>query len=677
MSSTTPARVYNGRYELVRHIARGGMAEVYQARDLLLDRPVALKVLFPELSVDRSFVERFRREAQAAANLTHQNIVSIYDWGEEDGTYFIVMEYVDGRPLSDILRREGRFTAERAAAIGTQVAAALGNAHRHGVVHRDIKPGNILLDPNGLVKVTDFGIARAGDTSENLTQTGAVMGTATYFSPEQAQGLDVDARTDLYSLGVVLFELVTGKPPFSGETPLAIAYKHVKEQIPPPSTLEPSVPAGLEAIILTAVEKNRSDRFPGADELRGDLLRFSRGQTPIALKRRQAIAAGALAPSARPATPPPPASDATQVMPVAPTVVAPVATTPVTPATPTPTATPVAELEDEHKARTGVWIGTSLALLVVLAILLFLLARTVGLVGSDTSSTAKPEVAIVDVAGKAQEEAKATLEALKFQVSFVDGADATKAAGIVIGQNPAGGTKADEGSVVTLTINRAEAGVDVPSVTNLKADEAKATLQAAGFTVETAEQRSDTVSEGFVLSQNPAARSQQPKGSTVTITVSTGKDLPAVPDVTGLTQAEAVNQLSEAGYTVKIVSETSNTVPSGSATRTDPVAGTKPKAGNTKVTLYVSSGTTSTTAGKVSVPNVKGQAVADAKQAIIDAGFVPSVVGSGSVVVGQNPAGGTMATKGSTVVLTTGAASTTTSTTTKATTTTSTTTLFP
>ena len=656
MSSTTPARIYNGRYELVRHIARGGMAEVYQARDLLLDRPVALKVLFPELSVDHSFVERFRREAQAAANLTHQNIVSIYDWGEEEGTYFIVMEYVDGRPLSDLLRREGRFTAERAAAIGAQVAAALGNAHRHGVVHRDIKPGNILLDPNGLAKVTDFGIARAGDTSENLTQTGAVMGTATYFSPEQAQGLDVDSRTDIYSLGVVLFELVTGKPPFSGDTPLAIAYKHVKEQIPAPSTIEPSVPAGLEAIILTAVEKNRNDRFPGADELRGDLLRFSRGQTPIALKRRAAIAAGALPASVRAAAPPQ-TPDATQVIPIAEELF-------IEPATPSVPVAPIADLHDEPKSRTGVLVGTSLGLLAVVLLLLFLLARTVGLVGSSGTTTPTiAKIAVIDVVGKTEDDAKAALLALKLVVVLRDGSDPTRAPGIVLDQDPKGDAQVAAASTVTLTVNRATNTKEVPSVTNLKSDEAKAQLIAAGFTVDVVEQRSDTVSSGFVIVQNPAARTELAKGSKVTLTVSTGKDLPSIPDVTGLTQSQAVNQLSDAGYTVKIVNEKSDTVPSGSATRTDPPAGTAPKAGNTKVTLFVSSGTTSTTAGKAAVPNVKGQDTATARQTIIDAGFVPSVVGSGPVIVGQNPAGGTLATRGSTVVLTTGTASTTTSTT--------------
>ena len=212
-------RVYSGRYEATHLVARGGMAQVYRAMDRQLDRPVALKVLFPELSVDRTFVERFRREAQAAANLSHPNIVPVFDWGEDDGAYFIVMEYIDGRPLSAVLRDPQPVPPTQIATIGAGVAAALAFAHRHGVVHRDVKPGNVLITPEGDVKVTDFGIARAVNTEESLTQTGAVMGTAAYFSPEQAEGKGVDSRSDIYSLGVVLYEMAVGRPPFTGDSP--------------------------------------------------------------------------------------------------------------------------------------------------------------------------------------------------------------------------------------------------------------------------------------------------------------------------------------------------------------------------------------------------------------------------------------------------------------------------
>ena len=283
MSDPGPT-VFNGRYELHRQLGRGGMAEVFLARDQLLDRPVAMKVLFPEFATDPAFVERFRREATAAANLNHPNIVGVYDWGEADGTYFIVMEYVDGRTLSDILRAEGPLHPDRVADVGADVAAALGFAHRNGVVHRDVKPGNVLVTAAGQVKVADFGIARAitANADENLTQVGTVMGTATYFSPEQARGDAVDPRSDIYSLGCVLYELLVGKPPFSGDTPVAIAYKHVQESPVPPRHLNVELPAAIEAIVLKCLAKNPVNRYPSAEDLRADLRRFREGSGVLA-----------------------------------------------------------------------------------------------------------------------------------------------------------------------------------------------------------------------------------------------------------------------------------------------------------------------------------------------------------------------------------------------------------
>src|SRR5580698_10037650 len=278
MEPVATQRIFSNRYELTHLIARGGMAQVYRAHDRLLDRPVALKVLFPELSVDRAFVERFRREAQAAANLSHPNIGPVFDWGEDSGTYFIVMEFVDGRPLSALLRATGAIDSVRAAEIGAPVAAALSYAHRHGVIHRDVKPGNVLITEDGQVKVTDFGIARAVNTEESLTQTGAVMGTAAYFSPEQAEGLGVDARSDIYSLGVVLYEMAVGRPPFTGDSPVAVASKHVRDQPVLPREANPTVPPALEAVIMKAMAKNPDDRYASAEELRADLLRFADGR---------------------------------------------------------------------------------------------------------------------------------------------------------------------------------------------------------------------------------------------------------------------------------------------------------------------------------------------------------------------------------------------------------------
>src|SRR4051794_8533843 len=277
--------VLNDRYEILQRIGRGGMADVLLARDLLLDRPVAIKVLFAEFATDPNFVERFRREAQSAAALNHPNIVSVYDWGKYGGTYFIAMEYVQGRTLADIIRANGRVSAVQAAEIASEVSAALAFAHRNGVVHRDIKPANILIGSSGQVKVADFGIARAMNSAadSNLTQVGLVMGTATYFSPEQAQGAQPDPRSDLYSLGIVMYEMVGGKPPFAGDNPVSIAYKQVHENPQPLNQLAPDVPRPFEAIVAKLLAKNPAMRYADGDSLRDDLRRFRNGEPVKAL----------------------------------------------------------------------------------------------------------------------------------------------------------------------------------------------------------------------------------------------------------------------------------------------------------------------------------------------------------------------------------------------------------
>jgi beta-lactam-binding protein with PASTA domain/predicted Ser/Thr protein kinase len=277
--------IINERYELIKRIGRGGMADVFMARDRLLDRNVAIKVLFAEFAVDPNFVERFRREAQAAANLNHPNIVNVFDWGKHGGTYFIAMEYVDGRTLADILRSNGQLTSKQAAEIASEVAAALGFAHAAGLVHRDIKPANILIGTNGSVKVADFGIARAmnAPTEANLTQAGAVMGTATYFSPEQAQGAQPDPRSDLYSLGIVMYEMIAGRPRFAGDNPVSIAYKQVHDYPTPLNKLVADVPRPFEAIVAKLLTKDPAVRYSTADSLREDLRRFRAGERPVAL----------------------------------------------------------------------------------------------------------------------------------------------------------------------------------------------------------------------------------------------------------------------------------------------------------------------------------------------------------------------------------------------------------
>ncbi len=278
MEPVNDPRIYSNRYQVTHLIARGGMALVYRAQDLLLNRPVALKILYPELSADPLFVERFRREAQAAANLSHPNIVPVFDWGEDDGTYFIVMELVDGTSLAETLRGSRRLTPTNSALIVAQVASALGYAHRNGVVHRDVKPGNILLTSDGQVKVTDFGIAQAVSSEDHLAEEGSVMGTATYFSPEQAEGVAVDGRSDVYSLGVVLYEMLAGRPPYVGDSPVEVSSQHVHGTIPVPTEFNNKIPRDLEAIVMESLAKSPARRYQSADEFRADLIRFTEGQ---------------------------------------------------------------------------------------------------------------------------------------------------------------------------------------------------------------------------------------------------------------------------------------------------------------------------------------------------------------------------------------------------------------
>ncbi|MFN2543048.1 MAG: Stk1 family PASTA domain-containing Ser/Thr kinase, partial [Actinomycetota bacterium] len=274
--------VLGGRYQLEETLGEGGMAKVYRGTDRVLGRTVAIKVLSPNYARDQNFVQRFRREAQAAARMNHPGVVSVYDTGSDDGTHYIVMEHVQGRTLAQILRAEGHLLPERAAEIAEAVAAALSFAHAQGIVHRDIKPANIMITPAGEVKVMDFGIARATASGDTLTQTATVLGTATYLSPEQAQGEPVDGRSDIYSLGVVLYEMLAGQPPFAGDSPVAVAYKHVREDPALPTRVNPSVPKGLEAVAMKALAKNPANRYQSAEEMRADLARVRHGEAPLA-----------------------------------------------------------------------------------------------------------------------------------------------------------------------------------------------------------------------------------------------------------------------------------------------------------------------------------------------------------------------------------------------------------
>lgn len=639
MSAPTPT-VFNGRYELHRQLARGGMAEVFLARDQLLDRPVAVKVLFPEYASDPSFVERFRREAQAAANLNHPNIVSIYDWGEESGTYFIVMEYVQGRSLAEILREEGPLHPDRAADIAIDVAGALGFAHRNGLVHRDIKPGNVLVAPNGQVKVADFGIATAMNAGDvNLTKTGLVMGTATYFSPEQAQGKPVDPRSDLYSLGVVLYEMLAGEPPFRGENPVAIAYKHVQEAPTPLRERGVQVAESLEAITLKLLAKNPAHRYPSAEDLRADLRRYRDGAHQLF---RPAAAVPAVARAGD--------LDVTRVD----AVPASTRTTTI------PTVTPDAYYPGgggrpprrNETVRTGVFAVLIVLVLIVLLAILILLFANGSKDGGGTSTVAVPVLI-----NKQQADAEAELRQLGLEPDVQVHDNEQFPAGTVYNQDPPGGSKVKPGTKVRLDVSRGNAVSPVPNVVGLNVDEAEQKLVGLGFTVTRVPDPTSTRPEGEVLKQDPPQATQLEAGKPVTLTFSSPEEK-VVPDVAGQTAAAATKTLTQAGWDVVEVPEPSPTVDVGKVTRTDPAANSKLKIGQ-QIKLYTSSGPE-----QVLVPPVVGLTSANAINVLSSAGFqvnprfqdVPANSPNVGVVMAQSPDGNTMAKKGSPVIITVGRA---------------------
>lgn len=636
--SDSEQTVFSGRYELHSLIARGGMANVHLARDQLLDRPVAIKVLFPEFATDPNFVERFRREAQAAANLTHPNIVAVYDWGQEEDQYFIVMEYVDGRSLAQILNAEGSLLPERAADIAIDVAAALGFAHRNGVVNRDVKPGNILISTTGQVKVTDFGIARVFDqgVEENLTQAGSVMGTATYFSPEQAQGKTVDPRSDVYSLGVVLYEMLCGGPPFTGDSPVAIAYKHVQEPPTPLREHKPDLDEALEAIVLKAMAKDVANRYPSAEDLRSDLRRYREGARVLGIGGAMA-AAGADATTAMPATGVAPAIDDTGYDEV------------------------VYEDEEDYvepERRSGVFIAVLVVLLLLLVGLLFALARSLGFGDDDKDAEM---VTVPDVVGMPLEEARTTLEAEDFEVitEFEKNEDFEK--DMVFGQDPAKGEKVEEGSKVKLQVSSGANTIPMPELIGSTEADARALLKSEGFTGEITVEKvfDDKAPEGEVTAQDPPPGNEVPADAPIKLTVSDGPDKRVVPDVSGKTAVEATTELVNAGFTVSERNEFSDSTDQGRVIGTDPKAGTE-LAKDAPVVIRISQGIE-----QVTVPNVVGKMAADARNELKTAGFDvgeeqralddPDSTDDGKVV-GQSPRGNSSAQRGSKITIVIGVA---------------------
>ena len=591
MEPVNDQRIYSNRYQVTHLIARGGMAMVYRAQDLLLNRFVALKILYPELSADPQFVERFRREAQAAANLSHPNIVPVFDWGEDNGTYFIVMELIDGQSLAALLSQSRTLTPARSAFVIAQVASALGYAHRSGVVHRDVKPGNILLTSDGQVKVTDFGIAQAVSTEDNLTQAGLVMGTATYFSPEQAEGAAVDGRSDVYSLGIVLYELLAGRPPFMGDSPVAVATMHVNSVVPPTRELNPSVPSDLEAITMHALEKRPDMRYQTADEMRADLIRFTEGQPVRAASRNGAFFG----------------DDATRA-------VAAVSGGERTQAVPLMVG-PRTDIRRRRDNRGAIWS--------VVAVIIILLVGALAYVGLKSSNSGAVS-SMPDFVGQTIANAQQTLNNDGLILGSTKLVSSSQPAGTVVGTDPKAGKKVSKGQAVSFNVSEGQSTtpVTVPDEvgqTLSNAESALATLSLA-YTVQFTAGSGTNQTPNTVLSQTPIGGSQSRTGKTVTLVVLNPSSTFPVPSLVGDTPSQAGATLGAASLTPNstTTSQCSNSVTSGDVVASNPAAGSPVKSGST-VTLILSSGVCN-----VVVPNVVGDTQANATSQLKTQGLTGS-----------------------------------------------------
>jgi serine/threonine protein kinase len=557
--------VMGERYRVEARIGAGGMAEVFRGIDPVLNRTVAIKVLLPQFARDAGFVARFRREAQAAARLSHPNIVGVFDTGSDGDTQYIVMEFIEGRTLAEFLATGRRLTTDQAIEIGQKIASALGVAHAQGIVHRDIKPANVMVTRDGTVKVMDFGIARM-QSLETAPQTSSVLGTPTYLSPEQAQGQAVDARSDLYSLGIVLYELLAGRPPFTGDSPVAIAYKQVNETPVPPSALNGEVPPALDAVVMKALSKNPANRYQTAAELSADLERAKRGQTVEA-------------------TPLLPAGDATQVI-------------------SRPQATQVLAPSEEPKGSSRkVWLGVLIGILVV-AILAgggYLLAQSLG---DDTPD----QIAMPKVTGSSFDDAKQALEAQGFAVDDPvtrETNDAPK--NIVLDQEPKANTMVDPGSHVTLTIAVPIPKVRVPNLIGLTVSEAIAKLGSDLILGDRDTAPSNQYPQpGTIVAQDPPAETKLEPGSPVNVTLSSGPSTITIQNYTCQTIGKASSALSKLGL-VPVNGGTAPPLPQCPNTNfiaaQDPPAGTPVQPGDT-VTLFTGStsspSTTSSPSGTAS-----------------------------------------------------------------------------
>ncbi|HEX4519795.1 MAG TPA: Stk1 family PASTA domain-containing Ser/Thr kinase [Gaiellaceae bacterium] len=650
--------LFDGRYRIVRKLGSGGMAEVYLAEDEELGRKVALKMLDERHARDEQFVERFKREARNAAGLSHPHIVRIYDRGQAEGTYYIAMEYLDGPTLKELLVRKGPTPPLTAIKFAREILSALAEAHKHDIVHRDIKPHNVIVSPDWNVKVTDFGIARSG--ASQMTEAGSIVGTAQYLSPEQARGKPVDQRSDLYSLGIVLYEMLTGRVPFTGDAAVEIAMKHLSAIPEPPSKLRPEVSHDLDAVVMRALAKDPADRYSSAEEMDADLARVARGAS-VSTRTEEAmtsVLAGSGVSTAmtsivpREALTPPPAP---------------------------PPYRPPSYYEDGGHRRSRWPMILGLFAIAVIAVGGYLIYERVN-TAIDTNKT----VAVTNVVQTPVKNAEFILHQQGLLTTTEETSSATVAKDLVISQNPNPGTRVAKQTTVNLTVSTGVPKTTVPTVVNLPASQAQAELTSKGLKSVTHDVPSGAVPSGNVTAASPPAGTTVLVGSQVVLNVSTGPKQAGVPSVVGDPYANAEGALKGAGFKVNRTDE-GNSAAAGTVVSQDPGGGTSAAAGST-VTLVVSTGPE-----LVSVPSVTQDDQTTATQLLQAAGFSVSVVQQDvtdptqdKLVLAQDPAANKKVQQNTTVTINVGHLVTapptdtsTTTTTTGTTTTTDTTTTTP
>jgi beta-lactam-binding protein with PASTA domain/predicted Ser/Thr protein kinase len=615
MTEVAGNTLVDGRYRILRRIGSGGMADVYCAEDSHLGRQVAIKVLHRRFAQDQEFVERFRREAKSAAGLNHPNVVGVFDRGEHEGTYYIAMEFLTGRTLKDIVTAEAPLPQERVIDIGTQILEAAGFAHRHGVIHRDFKPHNVIVDEHGHAKVTDFGIARAG--ASEMTETGSIMGTAQYLSPEQAQGHAVTATSDIYSIGVMLYEMLAGRLPFDGDSAVAVALKHLSEPPPPISQWRPDVHPALEAVVMAALAKDPAQRWQSAEDLAA-ALEAARLQIEAGQNGGQDTAA--FAPIAMPA------DDAT-----APTQLA---------AAPAPILAPVTEPRAKRERRWP-WFAIGILTLALVGALLYVIL-------SGTLTTEKKDVP--RVTGKQLVAARALMERAGFEVQ-TERVRSSQPFDQVVDQDPNPGEQADEGSTVTLEVSDGPGTVLVPAVANLRQGQAIKELEDVGLKVTVDTEFSDKVKKDLAIRTVPGEGKEVTKGTRVRLLVSAGPEQVAVPEVIGLSRESAEARLRDEGFGVAVAEQESDE-PEGDVIAQSPSAGTELSRGDT-VTITVSTGRP-----QVDVPDVIGLSGRSARSRLKSAGLEPVTQErtvtdptQDGVVVEQRPGSGTQVDQGREVVI--------------------------